>query len=231
MGFLFQKKISKLSSSESVFAKPLIQNHSSYLYDHQTDEHFQNKSIGNNPGFEFQNIPIQPKLKVSHSDDPYEKEADRVSDQIMRMSNPRINTCLDSQINRKCSSCKMKEDEELKIYRKSQSSTGLEVSNETVNEINTSTGRSLDESTKSFMEPRFGFNFSDVRIHDDSKANDLAETVNARAFTYGNEIFIAKNESTLDKKLMAHELTHVVQQQTTKRISNSNTLLQRSEEN
>ena len=83
MSFLFQKNISK--HSESKFAKPLIQNPPSYLYDHKTDENVQNKSIETNSGFSFQNIPIQPKLKVSQPDDPYEKEADRMASQIMRM--------------------------------------------------------------------------------------------------------------------------------------------------
>jgi len=231
MSFLFQKNTSKPSLSESIFAKQLIQNNSSYLYDPQTNENVQNKSIENNPGFSFQNIPIQPKLKVSQPDDPYEREADRVADQIIMMSSPNVASSSVSQIHRKCSSCSMKEDEELKIHRKTQSSSVFEVSDETTNKINTSQGRPLDSSTKSFMEPRFGYDFSKVRIHNDSKANELADSVNARAFTTGNHIFIGKNESAFDKKLMGHELTHVIQQRNTQQISNSNKFLQRSEEN
>jgi len=124
----------------------------------------------------------------------------------------------------------MKEDDELKIHRKSQLSTGLAASNETANEINTSIGRPLDESIKSFMGPRFGYNFSDVQIHDDSQANQLTDSVNARAFTVGNNIFLGRNESTSDKELMAHELTHVIQQGNTKSaqfISRSDVSIQR----
>jgi len=224
VSFLFQKNISKPSSSESKFAKPLISNHSSCLYDHQTDEFVQNKSIENNPGFSFQNISIQPKLKVSQSGDPYEKEADRVADQIMRMSissEDKIaisdNEKPSNKIQKKCTACKTNkkmEEEELKIHRKSQPSSGLKTSDEISNQItNAGVGRPLDNPTKSFMNSRFRYDFSDVRIHDDSKANQLTGSVNARAFTYGNEIFMGKNESTSDKKLMAHELTHVVQNQ------------------
>ncbi|MDH3657580.1 MAG: hypothetical protein OEM77_05535 [Nitrosopumilus sp.] len=72
MSFLFQKNISKHSPSESAFTKSLIQNHSSY--DNQTDRNIQSTSIENNSEFAFQNISIQPKLKVSHSDVIYEKE-------------------------------------------------------------------------------------------------------------------------------------------------------------
>ena len=62
------------------------------------------------------------------------------------------------------------------------------------------------------MESRFRYDFSKVRIYDDSKANELSRSVNARAFTTGNNIFMDKNESALDKRLIAHELTHVIQQ-------------------
>jgi len=190
----------------------------------QSQSHL-NLGSGNRYNFDYSSISsskIRPKLKVNQPNNQYEKEADRVSDQIMKMSNIDIKpNHRDSQINRKCSSCNMKEDNDAKNFTistkpklLSSSTTGFEVPNETVNQINTNQGRPLDSSTKSFMEPRFGYDFSDVRIHDDSKANELVGAVNARAFTYGNAIFMGKNESTSDKELMAHELTHVVQQNT-----------------
>jgi len=164
---------------------------------------------------------IQPKLKISHSNDPYEREADRVADQIMRMSS--VSDSIESGIQephnkiqrKKCSGCEMKnDDKELKINRKSTSSSSLETSDEVANQINnTSGGKTLDDNTKSFMESRFNHDFSNVKIHDDSKSQQLSRSVNARAFTTGNDIFWGENESVSDKKLMAHELTHVVQQQ------------------
>jgi len=147
-------------------------------------------------------------LKISHPNDPYELEAEKVSDQITQMSNPQKSDTL----SRKCSSCNKKDEDELKISRKSASNeAGMQVSSDTATQIGSNTGHSLDGSTQEFMEPRFGYDFSNVKIHDDSQANELSESVNARAFTVGNEIFLGKSESTSDTKLMAHELTHVVQ--------------------
>ena len=158
---------------------------------------------------------LQPKLKISQPDDPYEREADRVADQIMRM--PYVSH--ENKIQRKkCSTCQMKDNEkkedELKISRKANlTNSNLTTSDEISNQImSTGGGRSLDSSTKSFMEPRFDHDFSDVRIHDNSKAVNLANSVNAKAFTIGNNIFMGENETISDKRLMAHELTHVVQQ-------------------
>jgi len=160
---------------------------------------------------------IQAKLKISQPNDQYEQEADRVANQIMRMSNEEISVSDNNDadtIHRKCSSCQMKQEEELEISRQFVSSNNnLEAPDEITPQINnTSGGRPLDSSTKSFMESRFNHDFSDVRIHDDSKSNELAGAVNARAFTTSSDIFLGKNESTSNKHLMAHELTHVIQQ-------------------
>jgi len=225
MSFLFQKNISKPSSSESIFAKPLIQN-ASYNYDHQTNENFQNKSVENNSVFAFQNIPIQSKLKISKPDNPYEKEADRVAEKIVNMplaDSKDISLQKDQDtLNRKCTKCEMeKEEGELIIHRKVQSSSSayLEPPDEIVQKIDpikTSEGSSLDYSTRNFMEPRFGFNFGDVRIHTDSNASKANASINARAFTMGNDIYFNHGEynpeTTQGRKLLAHELTHVVQQ-------------------
>lgn len=160
---------------------------------------------------------IQAKLEVSKPNDPYEREADRVAKQIMRnstFSNKDEINFADKTIHRD-SFYEMKDrkiEEELKISRKI-TNDNLEVSEELSNQIiNTSGGKPLNSSTKSFMESRFGYDFSDVKIHDNQHANELATSVNARAFTVGNNIFLGKKESTSDKSLMAHELVHVVQQ-------------------
>jgi outer membrane protein OmpA-like peptidoglycan-associated protein len=80
-------------------------------------------------------------------------------------------------------------------------------------------GRPLAESARSFFEPRFFADFSGVRIHSDNAADALAEVVQARAFTIGSDIFFRGGEyapATADgNNLLAHELTHVVQQTNT----------------
>ena len=85
-----------------------------------------------------------------------------------------------------------------------------------VNEVLRSQGQPLDAETRAFMEPRFGHDFSRVRVHTDARAAESARQVNALAFTLGNNIVLAGGQyspSTLSgKKLLAHELTHVLQQ-------------------
>jgi hypothetical protein len=77
-------------------------------------------------------------------------------------------------------------------------------------------GQPLPTHTRQFMEPRFGHDFSAVRIHADNTAGELAQQVQARAFTTGSRIFFASGEfqpnQTGGKQLLAHELAHVVQQ-------------------
>jgi len=84
--------------------------------------------------------------------------------------------------------------------------------------INTArgSGKSLSSGERSYYEPRFGTSFEGVKIHTDSKAAQLSRSVNARAFTTGNDIYFGAGEyspnSIQGKRLMAHELTHTVQQ-------------------
>ena len=79
-----------------------------------------------------------------------------------------------------------------------------------------SAGQPLDATTRSFMEPRFGHDFSHVRIHTGSKASESAEAVSAQAYTVGQQIVFGANkyapESLAGRQLLAHELTHTVQQ-------------------
>ncbi len=77
-------------------------------------------------------------------------------------------------------------------------------------------GDPLDPATRDFMEPRFGADFSAVRIHRDSEADRLSRQIGARAFTHGTDIYFASGhyapERDEGRRLLAHELTHVVQQ-------------------
>lgn len=81
-------------------------------------------------------------------------------------------------------------------------------------------GEALSESTRAFFEPRFGADFSHVRVHTGSGGADTAKSINAKAFTVGENISFGKGqyapESQTGRRLLAHELTHVVQQQSGK---------------
>jgi hypothetical protein len=81
-----------------------------------------------------------------------------------------------------------------------------------VHEVLSSPGQPLDAATRSYFEPRFGHDFSRVRVHTDAKAAASAKAVHARAFTQGSDIVFAGSGALRDQNTLAHELTHVVQQ-------------------
>ncbi|MFY9608511.1 MAG: DUF4157 domain-containing protein [Blastocatellia bacterium] len=85
-----------------------------------------------------------------------------------------------------------------------------------VNDVLSSPGQPLDLATRAFFEPRFGHDFSRARIHTDSQAAESARSVNAMAFTVGWDVVLGAGqyapETVAGKRLLAHELTHVVQQ-------------------
>lgn len=151
---------------------------------------------------------IQAKLTVSDPDDAFEREADSVADQVMRTP--------ESQIQRKCAKC----DEE-QLHRSEDSpAPAPTVDAATENAIGSLSGRGalLPEAVRSFMEPRFKADFSAVRVHTDAHAHQLARSVNAQAFTVGHHVVFGAGRYAPDtdsgKRLLAHELTHVVQQRT-----------------
>jgi len=73
-------------------------------------------------------------------------------------------------------------------------------------------GQPLAPSTRQYMEPRFGTDFSQVRVHSGPAARETAAQIQARAFTHGPNIWLGQGATERDTRLMAHELTHVVQQ-------------------
>src|SRR5260370_13196541 len=86
-----------------------------------------------------------------------------------------------------------------------------------VHDVLQSPGQPLDLSSRALMEPRFGQDFSNVRVHTDSQAADSAGAVNALAYTVGRDVVFGAGQyapqSPAGKSLLAHELTHVVQQE------------------
>src|SRR5262249_16769691 len=85
-----------------------------------------------------------------------------------------------------------------------------------VHEALRSSGRPLDAATREFMEPRFGHDFSGVRVHTDSQAAESARAVNALAYTVGRDVVFGSGQyapgMTAGRKLLAHELAHTIQQ-------------------
>lgn len=155
--------------------------------------------------------PLQAKLRVGQPDDQYEREADRIADQVMRMPEPGLQRQVEEE----------EEDEELlqaKPLVQRRSPVG-EVGSEAppiVHEVLRSPGRPLDPQTRAFMGPRFGYDFGQVRVHTDAKSARSARAVNALAYTVGQDVVFGGGQfspgTAVGKKLLVHELMHTLQQ-------------------
>lgn len=198
-------------------------------------------------GHDFYRIPvhakaavkIQPKLAVNTPGDIYEEEADRIAEQVMRMSEPKVQSqqsgvsVLISQsysgeniqrlaANRNPSledSVEIEGEEseagQVQTLRPPSQESGREAISKGL--LNSSQGGvPLGSNVRQFMEPRFGADFSSVQVHADSRAAALSQSISARAFTYGRHIYFNEDEYQPEtqegKRVLAHELTHVIQQ-------------------
>jgi len=170
-------------------------------------------------------LPLQRKLAVGEANDPLEREADLVADQVLRMPDssviPSSAGAATNTLQRKCScggtceSCK--EESKKKLQRvPTHAVPEFHEAPPIVNDVLNSPGRALDTSARSYFEGRFGRDFSRVRIHTGPQAAESASAVNAKAFTVGQHIVFGDASSDLHsdsgKHLWAHELSHVVQQ-------------------
>lgn len=187
---------------------------------------------------------IQSKLMVGPADDRYEQEADRVAQQVMAKdkggSQPVQRQEEEEEVQTKplaasITHLQRQEDEEevqtkpiqrqedeeeiqTKPSLQRSSEEGFEADREIERrlEANRGSGSPLPTETRAFMEPRFGADFSEVRVHTGGEAAQLSRAVQAQAFTHGNDIYF--NEGKYDpqtetgKELLAHELTHTIQQ-------------------
>ncbi|NER78025.1 MAG: DUF4157 domain-containing protein [Leptolyngbya sp. SIO1D8] len=163
---------------------------------------------------------IQPKLTVSQPHDPYEQEADRVAQQIVNLPDAPLSQTVGAlratpnpHIQRRCQDC---EEEQLQLKPIANHPATIPVDLASQLRTRFGTGQSLPESARAFFEPRFRRPFNHVRIHTDNWAAKAAHTLGAQAFTIGQNIVFGAGQyapNTLTgKQLLAHELTHVVQQ-------------------
>jgi len=187
---------------------------------------------------------LQAKLKIGQPGDKYEQEADRVADAVVRMPEPGVQRQVEpeeeeilqtkplvDQITPVVQRQVEEEEEEEMLQAKSREDGTSEVSYGLESQINAikGGGRPLGESERGFFEPRFGSDFSQVRVHTDTRAAEAARAVNARAFTLGRDVVFGAKHYTPGtshgQKLLAHELSHVMQQE----IDGSNKLIQREQ--
>jgi hypothetical protein len=166
---------------------------------------------------------VQPKLAVNTPSDIYEQEADAMAERVMLMSSNEtakpVTGLIGKSLQRKCAHCEEEEKKKKLIMRKAGAgNSGMPVSSSFASSLNASKseGSPLPQGTRSFMENAFSTDFSGVKIHTGSQASEMSKGINAKAFTYGNDIYFNSGEyspNTLSgKSLLVHELTHTVQQ-------------------
>ncbi|HEV3412125.1 MAG TPA: DUF4157 domain-containing protein [Puia sp.] len=176
---------------------------------------------------------VQPKLTVSEPDDEFEKEADATAEKVMRMPAPGEGAQVEGSLfkpadfQRKQHEPEDELDKEIlhrkerpdSLFSKTNDESAGNPGRETANYAASppSSGQPLPDSALHFFEPRFGQDFSQVRVHTDEPAVRSAVAINALAYTSNNNIVFNQGQYSPDsesgKKLLAHELTHVVQQQ------------------
>jgi hypothetical protein len=166
-------------------------------------------------------LRLQTRLTVNQPGDVYEQEADRVAGQVMqRMSQPGTRQSIQRE-------AFPEEEDKLQMKSLADSITpvvqrkgrgGIAATSELETSIQQARqgGQPLSDDIRQPMEQAFGTDFSSVKIHTDSQSDQLNQSVQARAFTTGQDIFFRQGEyapqSNGGKELLAHELTHVVQQ-------------------
>ena len=179
------------------------------------------------PFFEhdFSLIPIHPtqtaiqtKLAINKPGDIYELEADRVTEEVMLISDPPLQHACSGGGYAKCQTERTGPEYSVSLQTKPVQASDTEqiAAPLIVDEVLRSPGQPLDRATRAFMEPRFGHDFSRVRVHSGVAAEQSARDVNARAYTVGHDIVFGAGVFTPGthegRRLIAHELTHVVQQ-------------------
>jgi len=145
-------------------------------------------------------LGLETKLKVNKPGDIYEREADRVADQVL--ATPAHHAVSDAPPRTQRSS--------------GQSNGQMDAAPASVEQALASPGRPLEPALRQDMEQRFGHDFSRVRVHSGTAAEQSAQDVNAHAYTVGSDIVFGRgrftSNATESRRLLAHELTHVLQQ-------------------
>ncbi len=173
---------------------------------------------------------VQARLEVGPVDDPFEREADRVAERVIGMSGPPLSTAAPSSslsvpsvaptVRRQPEELEPQELEPDEVLRrKARESAPTTASPQFEARFGAlGGGAALNPELRAFFEPRFGRDFGAVRLHTGARAAAVAESIRARAFTFGRDVVFGNGEFSPDsprgRRLIAHELTHVVQQGT-----------------
>jgi len=156
---------------------------------------------------------IQTKLEISHPGDIYEQEAEKIANNIMQKPNDKS-----LEYDSSSETIENRDDNECLKISKSSASNDIEIPEDFLHEMKNAAqdGISLDKETRTFMESRFGYDFSQIRIHTDEKASRSASNLGSIAYTNGIDIFFGSGQyrpqTREGKRLIAHELAHTIQQ-------------------
>jgi outer membrane protein OmpA-like peptidoglycan-associated protein len=160
----------------------------------------------------------QTKLAVSRPGDAHEREADRVAHEAMRLPEPAVQRAC--ACGGACESCRGEHKQTSSDVLQPKPAGAVTAppaqAPTAVHDVLGGSGRPLDAGTRAFFEPRFGYDLSRVRVHTDTRAAESAHSLNALAYTVGRDIAFASGQyepgTDAGKHLLAHELTHVMQQ-------------------
>jgi len=163
------------------------------------------------------NTSIQQKLRTSQPGDANEKEAERIAKQIINTSDPRSNNPRTQSKTSKENLIPIELDDSFSsLQRSTNVQDSLPENSPILDKAIRSPGESLDSKTREFFETRFGYDFKHIRIHADSNAARAADLLGADAYTVGPHIAFANGRylpgTTEGDHLLAHELTHTIQQ-------------------
>lgn len=169
------------------------------------------------PAFGSATPEVQTNLAINTPGDRYEQQADRVAEQIMRLPAPHVQrtcACGGGSPGQDCDECTKKRVSLQRMSAEVGDPGGF--APPIVHDVLRSPAGSLDGQTQALMGAHFGRDFSRVRIHADADASHAADAVQAHAFTVGSDIVFGSGQfapaTPVGRKLLAHELTHVVQQ-------------------
>jgi Domain of unknown function (DUF4157) len=164
-------------------------------------------------------LVIQPKLSIGAVGDKYEQEADRVAaDVVQRINQPEVVAPLQRETLQRQ---ELPEEEELQmkpLVQRREAIAGGEASTDLASAINSARGggQPLDAGLQRSMGQTMEADFSGVRVHADAESDRLNQSIQAKAFTTGQDVFFRQGayqpESRGGQELIAHELTHVMQQ-------------------
>ncbi|WP_372756893.1 DUF4157 domain-containing protein [Mariniflexile sp.] len=183
---------------------------------------------------------VQTKLEIGKSDDKYEAEADKMADQVVNKTGAGEAVQKTESSEEEVAVQKMEEEEALQTKeeeeaiqsKEEEEAVQMKEDEESIqtkfddkpvkqpsienNLKNSSTGSKMDDTIQSEMQQKFGTDFSHIKIHNDGASAAMCQELGAQAFTRGNNIYFNEGKynpnSAEGKRLLAHELTHTIQQ-------------------